>query len=524
MSDGTAEAAGEPIRPSVRAARQRRSASALRRPSTRTPTAARRRGTDPGQGCGHHRVRVVAREGPREVGHRRLGRGAQVPQAPRGKGDHVGVRAPQGRHQPWNILRPGPDPRQRPGGGSTHRLARVLERDEERGHRGPPRRAEPAEGRGTLHAHARRPRARQRRRERGNLGRAVPERLTEQVRHGVPPLEQVARVHGVGDERGPGRAQVVVVHERRGPDPTQRGQQVQATQPLGLAEGGNPLLHHRRRRPGLDLEAEREHDDGEGGPVRLDVPAQGAHLVEEAAHRLPDPRGVGLREEALHAVDLAALGVHQDAHDRRVLVQPRQPAWRAREVVEELRYVVEAHREDRLVRVVGPRDALPGGVLLARGPAPQGHVHHLDPAPLRPKARLEPLRVGLFRPDLRPQRHAVAEDRDPPQALGLLARPRPVPQAVAVELLPRRPPHSVRLHHVEAARHLVVPVPDVVGHLAPRRPRLLQEARRALENREEDGRGRERQGHVDDEAAPQAATVRRRVAAIRSQCVPRQKR
>ena len=275
---------------------------------------------------------------------------------------------------------------------------------------------------------------------------------------------------------------------------------------------------------GSDLEAKREHDDGEGGPVRLDVPAQRAHLVEEAVHGLPHARGVGLGEEALHAVDLAALGVHQEAHERRALVKAREPARRAGEVVEQLRDVVEAHREDHLVRVVGPRDALPGGALLARGPAPQGHVHHLDAAPLGTKARLEPLRVGLVRPDLRPERHAVAEDRDPPEALGLLARPRPVAQAVAVELLPGRPPHPVGLHDVEAARHLVVPVPDVVGHLAPRRARLLQQARRALEDREEERRGRERQGHVDDEAAPHAATVRRSVAAIRSQCVPRQKR
>ena len=204
-------------------------------------------------------------------------------------------------------------------------------------------------------------------------------------------------------------------------------------------------------------------------------------------------------------------------------MQAGEPLRRAREVVEQLRDVVEADGENRLVGVVLPRDALPGDLLLPGGPAPERDVHHLDPPPLRAEPGFEPLRVRLFRTDLRPERHAVPEDRDPPIPLGLLVCSRPVPETVAVELLPGRPARRVRLHHVEAARHHVVPVPDVVGDLLSRRARPLQQAGAPLEDREEDDHRSQAQRDVDEEAAPQAATARRSVASIRSQCVPRQK-
>ena len=315
------------------------------------------------------------------------------------------------------------------------------------------------------------------------------ERSREQGRVRRPLGEEAARVQRVGDELRPRGVQVVVVEERLRSAAGERRQQVQAGETLDRAEVRYPPLDDRVRRARLDLEAEREHDERERRAVRLDLAPQLPHLLEEALERVPHAGRVRVAEEALDRVDLAPFRVHQQPDEREALVERKQPAGRAREVVVELGDVVEADREHRLVGAVVARDALPGDALLAGGPAPERDAHHLGAPALRGVARFEQLRVRLPRRQLGPERHAVAEERDAHVALGLLARPRAVAQPVAVELLPGRPADAVGLHHVEAARHLVVPVPDVVGHLGPRRPLPLDEPRAAFEHE-----GRERRG------------------------------
>ncbi len=149
-----------------------------------------------------------------------------------------------------------------------------------------------------------------------------------------------------------------------------------------------------------------------------------------------------------------------------------------------------------------------------------GRLYHPDAVLL---ARLQQARERLLGPELRAERDAVPEHRHPPDEVGLLVRPRAVAQAVAVELLPGRPADRLGLHHVEAARHLVVPVPDVVGHLGPRRPPALQQAGAALQQHHQDDRDRQAQGQVAEQPAHQAGTAARRSAGtILSQWVPSQ--
>ena len=236
----------------------------------------------------------------------------------------------------------------------------------------------------------------------------------------------------VGHELRSRRAQVVVVQERAGPARASVGSRSRHCEPLGATEGGDPLLHHRRRRAGLHLEAEREDDERERSPVRLDLAPQRPHLLEEAVQRLAHARRVGLAEEPLDGVDLAALGVHQQAHERRALVQRRaaSAAGRSRLLKSSgmsLRHTASSAWSGRY----GARDPLPRDPLLPRRPAPERDVHHLGAPALGREARLEQLRIGLLRRELGPERHAVPEDRDPRHALGLLPRPRAVAQAVA---------------------------------------------------------------------------------------------
>ena len=215
-------------------------------------------------------------------------------------------------------------------------------------------------------------------------------------------------------------AQVVVVQEGPGPDLPDHGQEIQAREPLVPAELRDPLLHQRRGRARLHLEAEREHHEREARPVGDHLEPQRADLLEEPRERLAHALRIGLGEQPLHPVDLALLGTDQEPHQRQALVERHQPARRSREVVLQLRDVVEADREHGLVRLVCARDPLPRGPLLARRPAPERDVHDFRSRPGGHEVRLEQLRVGLLPRELRPERHAVAEERDPPIPPGAL--------------------------------------------------------------------------------------------------------
>ena len=126
------------------------------------------------------------------------------------------------------------------------------------------------------------------------------------------------------------------------------------------------------------------------------------------------------------------------------------------------------------------------------------------------------------RPDLRAERHAVPEHRDAADEVGLLVGPRAVAQAVPVELLPRRPARGVRLHHVEAARHLLVPVPDVVGDLRARGAPPLHEPRRALDEGGEGDAHADAEREVDRGRALRrdSASSRRPPRAVRGRSAP----
>ncbi len=414
VSSGTAAAADGPMRPSVRAARQRRSGFSLRSASTRTPTAAGGRGPDARERRGHYGVRVVARQSPRERRHRRLGRLSEVPEAPRGERDHVAVRAPERLHEPWHVVRGQLHARQGP-----RRLARGRTRF---GRRAPRR--------GTASHFARRGRARRGRRRTSARTAAEPFSVSvvasaeasaarspstsrRRSRGGSPFTRRPLAYRVSATKRGAASAQVVVVEERRGTGPAERRQQVEAAQPLGRAERSPrapaPRPAERPARPGSGTG--RRPSRRQPRPLRPPGAARGPR--RRSASIAARTRGrVGRREEALDVVDLAALRVHREAHESRAFVEAGEPLRRTREVVEQLRDVVEADGEDRLVRPVLPRDALPGDPLLPGGPAPERDVHHLDPPSLRAEPGLEPLRVRLLRPDLGPERHAVPEDRD----------------------------------------------------------------------------------------------------------------
>ena len=212
------------------------------------------------------------------------------------------------------------------------------------------------------------------------------------------------------------------------------------------------------------------------------------------------------------------------AHERRARVQARQPARRTREVVEELRDVVEADGEHRRVRAGTPRAMRAHAIRSCR--VDQPHSATLITSTGRPSAAKRASSCcGYACSGLRPsaERDAVAEDGHAPHEVGLLVRAGAVAQAVGVELLPRRPAGGVGLHHVEAAGHLVVPVPDVVGDARPGRLPPLDETRPTLQRQEEQDRDDDAQRDVDDEPVPpQAAALAawRSAAAILSQCVP----
>ena len=175
---------------------------------------------------------------------------------------------------------------------------------------------------------------------------------------------------------------MVVVDEGGGSHAADRRPQVEARQALRRAERADPFLHDRRGRVRRELETEREHGQGEARRVGADLGPQRPHLVEESRHALLHALRFRLREELLDAPDLAAPGVDHHPHEGGSAVEGGEQTRRTREVVLQLRDVVQADREHDLVGMVLARETLVGDPFLPGGPSPQRHVEDLDGAAL----------------------------------------------------------------------------------------------------------------------------------------------
>jgi hypothetical protein len=208
------------------------------------------------------------------------------------------------------------------------------------------------------------------------------------------------------------------------------------------------------------LEAERQGEDREAGPVGPDLVSERAQIREDPLVALAHLRCSGRTVPRPRRSPLPR--VHDPPHERGAPVKLREPPRGPREVVLHLRHVVEADADQHLVRVVVPNDAAVSDELLACGPAAEGHVHHVEVAARGRAQFLEHLRPGLLRAYPPAQGHAVAEADDSPGAWPLLDRVLAITQALGVVVLPRRPAHGRGLHGVEVTLPRL-PVGDVVS-------------------------------------------------------------
>jgi hypothetical protein len=248
------------------------------------------------------------------------------------------------------------------------------------------------------------------------------------------------------------------VEETLRPGLTQARKSIDDTDAFGSEEGGNPLLRDRGRRARPDLVRVGQDHDVHGGSVGPHVRGELADLREEDS-RNPTPRPrLRLDEELVHAPDLPPFRIGHAPHERGSLEQLDQPRGRRGEVVVQVLHVVQDHGQHDGVRAIAAGDALVGVALLPRGPSGQGDAQHLHSRPARVHEVLQGLGPRLGAREAVPERDAVAEAGHAIRPRRLLDGMGAVAQAVAVEVLAERPAHRLRLHDVEIALPLRLPI------------------------------------------------------------------